>query len=174
MPNAVADIIAEIHTAFPAKTDAAFAPLVNSEQGDEPALIALAFADKLDWTELHPEWLDSVPQGLATALSFLSDTAICFYIAAYMVADLNGALRSAEPIYHLTHGFTKFSIDRRIWPRSAETWTDYSRERWSHLTQTQATAIVHYLEWYAVADWVWSNDAKEALSAFWYDRASIG
>lgn len=175
MLNTAAAIIAEIHAVFPAEINTTFVPLVNSVQGDEPARTALAFADKQTWTKLDPDWLDCAPEGSASALSFLSDRAICFYIAAYMVADLNGALRRAEPIYHLTQGFTELSKDRRIWPRSAETWTDYSRARWSHLTKAQATAVVHYLEWHAVKDdQSWPNDAKEALSAFWYDHASIG
>ena len=174
MNDAALAVLREIEAAFPTYRAARFEPMVNSVQGDEPMLTESAFSDKDDWTSLDSKWLDEAPDGWATALSFLSNEAICFYIPAYMVADLRGQLERVEPAFHLTHGFDDFSRDNRIWPGHAETWTDYGRERWSHLTATQAQAVVHYLEWRIERDGLdLAYTSQQALSAFWYDRASV-
>ena len=147
--------------------------MVNSDQGEEPLLTAEFFSDKSDWTSLDPTWLDRVPDGFGSALSFLSDEAICFYIPAYLSEDLKGNLKRVEPTFYLTHGFDSLSRDRRISPRRPETWTDYGKRRWSRLTMEQTSAVVHYLEWRLETDGIdLAYDASEALSAFWYDRAS--
>jgi hypothetical protein len=163
----------ELRSAFPATRAARFSTLVNSVQGDEPLQVEADFADKDDWTKLLPEWLDTVPNGLSSALSFLSDEAIRFYIPAYLVADLKGALFQVDPTFCLVRGFDDMSRDLRIWPRKAETWTDFARSRWDGLNQQQAMAIVHYLEWRIVRDGVdTAHDVNEALTAYWYMRAA--
>jgi hypothetical protein len=95
-------VVEEIRQAFPARRQGRFLPLVNSE-GDEPLRVIAAFDDKDDWTTLAPEWLDKVPSGLGSALSFLADEAICFYIPAYIVADMTTALQMVDPTFTLTH-----------------------------------------------------------------------
>lgn len=176
-PDAVAPaadaIVAELKAAFPALREERFVPMVNSVQGDEPLQVAADFGDKNDWTVLSPVWLDATPGGLATALSFLSDAAIRFYIPAYLAADLSGALQRADPAFALVHGFDDMSRDRRIWPRKPDTWTDFSRARWDGLTPSQVLAVVHYLEWRVARGGVnveW--DIGEALAAYWYPRAA--
>lgn len=171
MPSSAATIIEELKAAFPAKRAAPFVPIVNSVQGDEPAQIAADFADKDDWTQLAPEWLDMVPDGFASALSFLGDEAIRFYIPAYLVADLMGALHRVDPTFPLFHGFTAMSRGERIRPRKEKTWTDFARARWDGLTQEQAAAVVHYLEWYVEKERP-AHQVVEALAAYWYVRAA--
>jgi hypothetical protein len=65
------------------------------------------------------------------------------------------------------------SRDQRIWPRKEETWTDFARDRWDTLSQNQARAIVHYLEWCVERD---TADVQygivQALSAYWYLRCA--
>ncbi len=172
MDTEAAQILAEIEAVFPARRAACFDPLVNSDQGDEPLLTAQAFAEKEDWTELHSEWLDAAPEDWATALCFLSDEAICFYIPAFISADLRGELDRVDPVFHLTHGFDNFSRGHIIRGQKSETWTDYAQQRWSRLTPDQVRSVVHYLEW-SVAKGGNSifHRASEALSAFWYRRA---
>lgn len=173
METTVAYLLAEIVAAFPARRAARFDLMANSVQREEPLLTAEAFFDKEDWTRLDPKWLDEAPEGWATALSFLSDEAVCFYIPAFISADLRGELQRAEPTFHLTHGFDNFSRDRRIRPRASATWTEYVTQRWSHLTLEQARAIVHFLEWQVLKDGMAiAHGASEALSAFWYDRVT--
>jgi hypothetical protein len=164
-------IIAELKRVFPASLERLPSPLINSDQGDEPFDVAAAFSDKSDWTKLEASWLDTVPKGLGSALSFLSDEAICFFIPAFVVADLEGRLERVNPLFHLTHGFDDFSRDRQIRSRKAETWTEYGKLRWSRLTNDQALAIVHYLEWVIERDGLdRAYSAAEALKFYWYQR----
>lgn len=172
MDHLAAPILAEIEAAFPARRAERFDPMVNSNQGDEPRLTAEAFADKDNWTELGSDWLDAVPDDLATALCFLSDEAACFYLPAFISADLRGELDRVDPVFHLTHGFDNFSRDQVIRGTPSETWTGYAQQRWSRLTSEQAQAIVHYLEWSITKDVTSiSYRASEALSVYWYGRA---
>jgi len=170
-------VIEEIRQAFPARRQGRFLPLVNSAEGDEPLRVIAAFDDKDDWTTLAPEWLDKVPVGLGSALSFLADEAICFYIPAYIIADMTTQLQMADPIFALTHGFAPRSHNKRAKPQSEKFWAEYARNRWSWLDHGQAVAIVHYLEWRALRDrpdhgHIVNNAIVEALGAYWYDRAA--
>ncbi|NIJ20807.1 hypothetical protein FHS95_002499 [Sphingomonas naasensis] len=168
-------IIAELVNAFPAIRPARFPLLVNSVSGDEPRAVQTDFADKDDWTKLRSEWLDTSPNGLGTALCFLSDEAIRFYIPAYLVADLIGSLRCVDPVDTLVHGLESTSHDQKIWPRKDATWTESAHARWGGLTQLQAMAIVHYLEWRAGRDTLGvDRGISEALTCYWYGRAAIG
>jgi len=165
--------IEEIKQAFPARRQGRFLPLVNSAQGDEPLRVIAAFDDKDNWTTLAPEWLDKVPSGLGSALSFLADEAICFYIPAYIVADMTTALQMVDPTFTLTHGFAHRSHNKKVRPQCGKTWTEYARNRWSRLTRGQAVAIVHYLEWRVQRDGLFlSSSIVEALGTYWYDRAA--
>ena len=162
----------ELRAAFPARRAAAQFPLVDSFQGTEPARVVACFRDEPDWTALRPGWLDSVPDGLGSALSFLSPAAIRFYIPAYMTADLGGGLHSVDPTFSLVHGFDDLSRDARIRPRGETTWTDFSRARWDGLSPRQAAAVSRYLEWRALRDGpVLSAGIVQALGCYWYRRA---
>lgn len=173
MPPPALAIVEEIKADFPQKRERRFKPMVNSVQDDEPLQIEADFADKDDWTKLEPEWLDASPNGLGTALIFLSDEAVRFYIPAYLVADLMGLLKAVDPTYALVHGFDDMSRGRCIRPREARTWTDDAFTRWNGLTRPQAIAVVHYLEWRIERDSLdleWKT--AEALAAYWYVRAA--
>jgi hypothetical protein len=174
MTSSAAAIINELKENFPSKREGQFLPLVNSSQGDEPLRVIADFADKDDWTKLEPEWLDAAPRGLGSALIFLADKAICFYIPAYLVADLMSGLQRVDPTFALTHGFDRRSRNKQIRPHKNETWTDYACARWDGLTQKQAMTIVHYLEWRAKRDNfpIEDNSVVEALGAYWYARAA--
>jgi len=170
--TAAQSIVDELKTAFPAIRARRFIPVVNSEQGCEPYAIAAAFADKDDWTKLDAAWLDRVPDGMGSALSFLSDEAVCFYIPAFISADLEGRLGRVDPSFHLTHGFDDFSRDQRISGRKSETWESYAKRRWQRLNQPQALAITHYLEWrIAERGLDFEFSTAEALGTYWYRRA---
>ena len=113
------------------------------------------------------------PTKHSSALSFLADEAIRFYITAYLVADLAGALHRAEPTFTLTLGFNDTSRDKRIWPRRKKTWTDFARARWDALSQKQAGAIVLYLEWCVERGGrIMERSTVEALAAYWHPRAA--
>jgi hypothetical protein len=173
MDRDVADLLNDLKRAFPAKRPHRFQPLVSSLVGSEPYDTARDFGDKDDWTALDPEWLDAAPFPLGSALSFLSDEAICFYIPAYMAADLAGLLRRVAPAFHLTHGFDDVSRNRQIMPQSGETWGDYAERRWRLLSADQVRAITHYLEWHIEKDTAeFACEELQALQNYWYPRAS--
>lgn len=164
-------LINEIHDAFPRTRPVSFPPLVNSSQGEEPRLVAAAFADKDDWTSLDPAWLDEAVNGEASALHFLSDEALAFYIPAYLVADIKGQLQRAEPSFQLTYGFGGFPKDECD-PRTDASSFARAARRWAGLTRAQARAMVLYLEWCIAARGIDIEfAAAEALRTFWYGRA---
>lgn len=170
-------VIEEIRQAFPVRRQDRFLPLVNSAQGIEPLQVIAAFDDKDDWTKLAPEWLDRVPSGLGSALSFLADEAICFYIPAYIVADMTTVLRMVDPTFMLTDGFAHRSHNRRAKPESERASTEYALNRWSRLSLEQALAIVHYLEWRVHRELrdhgpIINRGIVEALATYWYERAA--
>jgi hypothetical protein len=170
-PSAVFDAI---YAAFPATRSHRFAPLVNSQLGDEPADVAADFADKQDWTLLDATFLDRSPRGLSSALSFLSDEAVCFYLPAFLVADVRGELERVDPVFYLAHGFDAASQGTRIWPDKTETWTAYATQRWSHLTTPQVRAVVHYCEWrIARGGFDLEHALAEALAFYWYARTAV-
>ncbi|MEI7036613.1 hypothetical protein [Fulvimonas yonginensis] len=92
--------------------------LAGSAEGTEPALLAREFTAVLDrhWSELAPAFPDQAPGGFGSALWFFSDEAFRFYLSAYLVAALDGQLAQADPVFHLTHGFTQAGT-RPINPR---------------------------------------------------------
>ena len=174
MTPAASAIADELRAAFPATRAARFTPMVNSVQGHEPARVASDFADRDDWTTLQPDWLDASPDGLSSALSFLADEAVRFYIPAYLAADLKGALKTVDPAFELVHGFDDMFRDLRIRPREETTWTDLARARWDGLSHPQAAAVVHYLEWLIERDGIAARHGiVEALAAYWYARAAF-
>jgi hypothetical protein len=168
MPTTAEAILDELASAFPAKRPDPFAPLVNSTLGDEPVLVTQAFADKADWTRLDPDWLEQQ----VDALHFFSNAAICFYIPAFIAADLKGRLANTDPVFALTHGFAHGVGAARIHPRKPRTWGDYARDRWAALTPQQARVIAHYLEWKIDQNGPGIDSAAEALQDYWYKRAA--
>ena len=169
MATTVQLLLDELASAFPAARPGPFAPLVNSTLGDEPAEVADAFRDKADWTTLDPDWLERQ----VDALHFFSNAAICFYIPAFIAADLKGRLGNVDPVFALTHGFAKGVGAESIQTRQHRTWGDCAREQWAGLTTAQARVIVHYLEWklqqYGPR---FEAGAAEALADYWYQRAA--
>lgn len=170
--QAAADaIVAELHAVFPAVRSFAIVP--DGLPGDERYETAAAFADKPAWADLSPEWLDGVPDGLGSALHFLSDEAVRFYIPAYLVADLRGGLACAEPVFTLVHGFDDMGRLHTMPDRLGGTPTRHAHARWDALNQAQAVAIVKYLEWVIHRDGLdLAFGAAEALSVYWSPRAA--
>lgn len=164
-------LLEELNAAFAAKRDRWIGPLINSYLGDEPADIAKAFADKEDWTQLEAEWLDKVPDGLVSAMSFLSDEAICFYLPAFVAADIRRRLERVNPSFYLFHGFDEGSRHKLIGGLSIGTWTERATERWRRLTAEQVSAVVHYLEWKVASEGPgFAQEETEALAYYWYPR----
>lgn len=167
------DLIVAIEEAFPSKRLAFDHPLADSLQGEEPESVRREFAEKDDWTRLEGKWLDQAPDGWSSALSFLSDEAVCFYIPAYLRADIRGELLSADPLFCLTLGFDNATMHARIWPRKPQTWNALCSRRWSRLRPEQCAVVCGFIEWRLKRDEIGVDYAAgEALENYWRKRAA--
>jgi hypothetical protein len=160
--------------------------LQGSFQGCEPFEEVGPFQGKKDWTRLEAEFLDAH----AAALGFFSQEGFRFFLPAYLVADLHGRLRTADPLFHLTHGFSDSSVQvpargrtfrkkigksALVNPRryGATTFHDYAKYRLSSFSREEATAIVAYLECTRMdASTSFEKELIDAaLESYWRERA---
>jgi hypothetical protein len=160
--------------------------LQGSFEGCEPYDEVGPFESVEDWGSLEGSFLD----GHANALSFFSEAGFRYFLPAYLVADLRGQLQTADPLFHLTHGFSDWTTeipagDRTLQMRhgrsafinprryGAMTSYDYARCRLSVFTREEATAIVAYLEFERDLDpdVIDKTAIDAALTSFWLERA---
>ena len=160
--------------------------LQGSFEGSEPFDEVGAFVGQTDWRALEPAFLDEH----ASALSFFSEAGLRHYLPAYLVADVRDELQSADPVFHLIHGFSEMDLDVPsdggvvrhrsggrvlLGPRryGALTWADASRHRLSVFCREEAAAIVAYLEFRRATDELGADAPRidAALTTFWGDRA---
>jgi len=163
--------------------------LQGSQEGCEPAEVTAPFMKVTHWTQVDPAILDAN----YTALSFFSEGGFRQFLPAFLIADLEEQLDTADPVFHLTNGFSdrvvKVSAGSRthekisgksafVNPRryGAMTWHDHARAHLSIFTQEEAGAIVAYLEYKRDADphGLYRDEIDAALAGFWRDRAECG
>jgi hypothetical protein len=159
--------------------------LIGSNEGCEPYDEVSQFFGCTDWTTLAPEMLDA----RYCALSFFSEAGFRFFLPAYLVADVRHQLQTADPVFHLTHGFYRFEHDyqgeTRTFVRSsggnalinprrygAMSWEDRDRFRLAVFCREEAAAIVEYLEFKKSLDEFQAAAIDAALAAFWRTRAT--
>jgi hypothetical protein len=135
----------------------------RSAMDEENHALVREFGEVSDWRDVPAAVLDQAPAGLASALSFFSDEAIQYFIAGYLVADLEGELHQVEPLFALVHGF-----DGATYGKTAEA-DPASEQRWRGLSPEQVKAIVSYLE-AKREDEIVEPQASAALDAYWYPR----
>lgn len=181
----IENVIEKIHSAFGRNEYPGEGFLQGSFEGCEPYEEVGPFKSRNDWRGIEAEFLD----GYATALSFFSEAGFRFFLPAYLIADLNGQLSTADPLFHLTHGFSDTNVEGpdggRVYlvsgksafinPRryGGATWYDYARYRLSVFTREEASAIVAYLEFKRDLDEdVMDKEAIDAaLRLFWLERS---
>jgi hypothetical protein len=148
--------------------------LRGSNEGDEPYLLEEEFKGKTEWQALDPAFLDQAPDGYSSALSFFSHEAFRFYLPAFLIADLDGRLATADPSFHLTHGLTDSARTEKLNPRryGARTWFESASHKLAVFDGPQAAAIVAYLELKREADEFAREAIDQALSNFWRHRAA--
>lgn len=157
--------------------------LLGSRQGCEPFDEVLPFQGKVKWRELTAEFLDQH----ASALHFFSEAGLRFFIPAFLVADLRGELKHADPLFTAS-GFSDLTIeitkrDRKFLIKSgrsqllnprlygAMTFLDYARYRLSIFNREEAVAIVAYLEYKQSREEMEHDRIEAALNDFWRKRA---
>jgi hypothetical protein len=185
----IEDLIGEIHEAFGNNEYPGDGFLLGSFEGCEPFDEVGPFKGKTDWRTVDPEFLDAH----ACALSFFSEAGFRFFLPAYLVADLLGKLRTADPLFDLTHGFSDSSVEvptkTRVFTRKvgksvfldprrygAMTWYDYARYRSSIFTREEAKAIVAYLRHKrdSGSSGLDKENVDGALHSYWMERSLKG
>jgi hypothetical protein len=180
------EVIAQIREAFVTTPYPGDAFLQGSFDGCEPYDEVGAFIGKTDWSKLDSTLLD----GHYCALSFFSEGGFRFFLPAYLIADLREELLTADPLFHLCHGFAAVSTDvpvgsqkfrgdsggkRLLNPQryGAMTWSDSARHRLSVFTREEAKAIVAYMTYKREHDTMGLDKSRidAALKEFWLDRA---
>jgi hypothetical protein len=179
-------VIEEIQRAFGGNAYPGKRFLQGSFEGCEPYDEVGPFESVEDWRSLEASFLD----GHANALSFFSEAGFRYFLPAYLVADVRGQLQTADPLFHLTHGFSDWTTeipagDRTLQMRhgrsafinprryGAMTSYDYARCRLSVFTREEANAIVAYLEFERDLDpdVIDKTAIDAALTSFWLERA---
>ncbi len=179
-------VIERIHRAFGGGEYPGENFLQGSFDGCEPYEEVSPFKSKKDWRDIEADFLDAH----ADALSFFSEGAFRFFLPAYLIADLHGQLSTADPLFHLTHGFSDTTLELPTQGRAfvikqgrsafvnprrygATTFYDYARYRLSVFTREEASAIVAYLRFKRdLAPDVVPDRAMidAALETFWLER----
>jgi len=179
------EVIDQIREAFAATPYPGDRFLQGTFEGFEPYQEVGAFIGKNDWRALDPTMLDSH----YCALSFFSESGFRFFLPAYLIADLRGQLLTADPLFHLWHGFAtvlaEVPVGQQIFSRDsggkrllnpqrlgAMTWSDYARYRLSVFTREEAKAIVAYMTYKREQDTMGLDKSRinAALEEFWFDR----
>ncbi len=182
----IENVIDRIHSAFGSSECPGEGFLQGSFEGCEPYDEVGPFKSRKDSRGIEADFLD----GHANALSFFSEAGFRFFLPAYLIADLHGRLSTADPLFHLTHGFSGTTVEvtagGRTFPVSigksefvnprrygAATWYDYARYRLSVFMREEASAIVAYLECKRDfdEDLLDREGIEAALGSFWLERA---
>jgi Family of unknown function (DUF6714) len=148
-------VIEKIQAAFAGNEHPGARFLQGSFEGCEPYDEVGPLEKLEDWQGIEARFLD----GHASALSFFSEAGFRFFLPAYLISDLRGLLYTADPLFHLTHGFSDWSTeipggDRTLVMRHGKSSLmnprrygsmasyDYARYRRSIFTREEADAIV--------------------------------
>lgn len=179
-------LIGLIREAFSATDHPGDGFLLGSQEGEDSFEAVDPFRGFTDWSAVDTATLDEHYD----ALSFLSEGGFRFFLPAYLVADLNDQLQTADPVFHLAVAFrdavVKIPVDDVVFekrfgksallnPRrfGAMTFEDYARFRLSVFTREEAAAIVAYLEYRrGLPGAVDGEDIDAALDLYWRDRAA--
>jgi Family of unknown function (DUF6714) len=180
------EVIDQIREAFGGNPYPGDAFLQGSFDGCEPAEEVGAFVGKTEWSKLDSAMLDAH----YCALSFFSEAGFRFFLPAYLIADLREELQTADPLFHLWHGFATVSAEMPVGSQTfqrlsggatllnpkrygAMTWIDYARYRLSVFTREEAQAIVAYMIQRRERDAMGIDKPRidAALEAFWRGRA---
>jgi hypothetical protein len=178
--------LAEIHRAFGSNEYPGDEYLQGSREGSEPFDQIDPFRGRHDWTTLDAAFLD----GQHSALNFFSEAGLRFFLPAYLAADVRRELKTVDPVFNLTHGFSDMTVDvptkartfQRVIGRSclmnprrygAMTFQDHARFRLSVFTREEAHAIVAYLRYRRNLERIDAALIDAALDSYWLERARI-
>ena len=178
-------VMQTIHDAFGENIYPGDNYIQGSFEGCEPSDEVGPFQGQADWTKIEADFLDAH----AGALNFFSEAGFRFFIPAFLIADVEGRLKVADPLFFLTHGFSEVSVEAPVGNRiftlrtgrsqfinprryGATTFYDYARYRLSVFTREEAKAIVAYLRYRQEADPAAPERMaiESALDGYWLER----
>lgn len=161
--------------------------LQGSFEGSEPHEEIAAFKAKTAWKAIDRGFLDAH----YAALNFFSEDGLRFYLPAYLVADIKDELKTADPFFVLTHGFSDITVEHRVKERvflrktgrnafvnprryGGMTFYDYARFRLSIFTREEAKAIVAFLLYKRDSDpdKTETEQIDAEINEYWYERAA--
>jgi hypothetical protein len=146
--------------------------------GDEPAEVVELFRGRHRWQVIPADFLDRAGAASPSALSFFSAGAFRFYLPAYLIADLDGALRYTEPSFYLCHGLDEATSGQMVkLPGGVTTtWWEVQQDHLAGFTAREAAAIVAYLRWRAEHGQTEPARRRvlQALERHWLARAGPG
>lgn len=165
------ELIARIEQAFADVEYPGDDRLTDSSYGEEPAALVEAFRGRTDWRALDAEFLDQAPDGWASALSFFSNEALRFYLAAYLIADIRGQLKSQDPAVRLCWSLTALGGRRRIAKFfGGGTMGERARAGFDRYSSVQVSVIVDYLWWKLESCETFDPTIEQALENYWLER----
>src|SRR5215210_1468681 len=100
-------VIEEIRRAFGGNAYPGKRFLQGSFEGCEPYEEVGPFEHEEDWRSIDAGFLE----GHANAPSFFSEAGFRYFLPAYLLADLRDQLQTADPLFHLTHGFSDWTTE---------------------------------------------------------------
>ena len=163
---------ARVREAFAAAPPPDRSALRGSNEGEEPFLLEAEFRSVPDWRQVEVSFIDRAPDGFGSALSFFSPEAFRYYLPAYLVADLDEALRQSDPVFHLWHGLDDDTRDKPVNERryGGWTWFEAIADRFKLFSEAEVEAIVAYLQYKATRDDFARPKVEQALTNFWLPR----
>ncbi len=145
--------------------------LVASQESEDHGLLAQELKGKNDWRALTPRFIDQAPNGSGSALSLFSDAAFRFYLPAFLIADVDGALNQCAPVFSLYGGLENDMVKQRVDRSAPRTYLELKRDQFAGFSSEQASAVVDYLRWKQEADASSRGPIEQALKNFWLERA---
>jgi hypothetical protein len=157
----------EIRAAFTTACYPGDANLRGSDMGCEPYEIEAVYKGRDDWRELDAAFVDRA------GLGFLSPEAFRFYLPAFLLADIAGALMTETPWFRLSHGLDDVGKIDRVNPRlyGELTWFEEQSARFAAFTPAEARAVVGYLAFVLARDGDISGTIAQAIDNFWRAKA---
>ncbi len=159
------ELIRKIEFAFSEEKYPGDDNLVILSYGEEPELVKNHFRGHNNWKILPDAFID-----FDGALSYLSDNAFRFYIAAFLIADLNGKLDYNDPVVRLCWPLTPQTELMKVAKiYGGETIAERAKKNFDAFSSEQTSAIVSYLNWRRVQD---ENNyiIEQAIKNYWLPR----
>ena len=165
----MATLIERIREAF-AAAELPGEDALTTSFGEEAEALVRDFRARDDWRNLTAEFLNQAPEGWGTALSFFSGPALRFYLAAYLVADLEGTLEIGDASTRLCAFVAPGYENKKLAKfHGGGTLGEHARREFSLFSAEQVSAIVDYLRWKLDQNG-YDPTIEQALENYWLER----